>query len=74
MTTYVQTLYYHVLVTRHGVWIGNWIIEQLQIVSIGNYNAISNLHTLQSTIAHANSSQFVFTSRFQVTALNNVDF
>jgi hypothetical protein len=20
-----NTIYYHVLVTRHGVWIGNWI-------------------------------------------------
>jgi hypothetical protein len=39
-------------VTIDVVRIGNWIIERLQVVTTGNYNAIANSHTLQSTTAH----------------------
>jgi hypothetical protein len=35
------------------------------------YNAITDLHTLQITRAHAKSSQSAFTSHFLVTDLNN---
>jgi hypothetical protein len=40
-----------------------------QLLDTSNYNAITNLHTLQNTRAHAKSSQS-FTSRFLVTDLN----
>jgi hypothetical protein len=58
----------HVLgVTVEEVWIGNWIfVDRIQIVTTSNYGAITNLHTLQITRAHAKSSQSatVSTSRF----------
>jgi hypothetical protein len=44
-----------------------------QVVTTYNYNTIANLHTLQITGAHTQSSQSAFTSRFLVTDLNNAD-
>jgi hypothetical protein len=44
----------------------------IQLVTISNYNAITDQHTLQITIAHAKHRSFiVFPSRCLVTALNN---
>jgi hypothetical protein len=37
--------------------------DHLQIVTAGNYNAISNLHALQFTETQHKSAQFVFISR-----------
>jgi hypothetical protein len=50
------------LVTRHGVWIGNWIYKT-QIITTTNYSALTNSRTQLLTTAHTKSSQFVFTSR-----------
>jgi hypothetical protein len=49
-------------------------IDHLQIVTTSNYISIANLHTWQTTTAHAKSSQSAVTSRFPVTDLNNGDF
>jgi hypothetical protein len=43
------------------------------IVTTSNYGAITNLHTLQITTAHAKSSKSAFTGQFLVTDLNNGD-
>jgi hypothetical protein len=43
-----------------------------RLVTTSNYSANANLHTLQITRAHAESSQS-FTSHFLVTNLNNGD-
>jgi hypothetical protein len=48
-------------------------IDNLQIVTTSNYSAITNLHAIQITIAHAKFSQPAFTSRYLVTDLNNGD-
>jgi hypothetical protein len=55
------------LVTRHRVWIDNWIYWTLI-----NRSAIDNSHTLQITIARTKTSQLVFTSSCLVTDPNNV--
>jgi hypothetical protein len=55
-------------VTIDKIWIGNWIIEYLQIVAIINYSAIANSHTVQFTTAATKSFHCVFTSRCLVTA------
>jgi hypothetical protein len=60
--------------TRYGVWIGNWIYCTLITSNSSNYNATVNLHILQFTTAHANSSQFIFTSGCLVTYTNNALF
>jgi hypothetical protein len=44
-----------------------------QLETTSNYNAITNLHTLQITRAHAKLSQSAFTSRFLVMDLNKGD-
>jgi hypothetical protein len=44
-----------------------------RLVTTFNYSAITCIHTLQITRAHAKSSQFAVTSRFLVTNLNNGD-
>jgi hypothetical protein len=36
------------LTAGHGVWIGNWIYQTL--VTAGNYNSVTDLHTLQITV------------------------
>jgi hypothetical protein len=41
-------------------------IDHLQIVTISNYSAVANLHTVQFTTEHTKSSLFVFASRFLV--------
>jgi hypothetical protein len=51
----------------------NGFIDHLQMVTMSNYGAITNLHTSQITGAHAKSSQSTFTSHSQVTVLNNGD-
>jgi hypothetical protein len=51
----------------------NGFIDHLEIVTISNHSAITNLHTLQITRARAKTSQSAFTSRFQITDLNNGD-
>jgi hypothetical protein len=43
-------------VTVDGIWIGNWIIEHLQIVTTSNYSAIANSHTQKFTTARTKSS------------------
>jgi hypothetical protein len=58
------------LETGFGLVIG--FIDYLQIVTISNYKAIANLHTLQITRTHAKSSPSVFTTRFLVTDPNSV--
>jgi hypothetical protein len=47
---------------------------RLEVVTTNNYNTIANFYTLQIATAHANSFQPAFTSRFQVTDINNGDF
>jgi hypothetical protein len=54
-----------------GLEIG--FINNLQIVTTGNYNALANLHTLQITTAHAEPSQCASTSCLLVMGLNNGD-
>jgi hypothetical protein len=53
----------------------NAFIDHLytRLVSTSNYSAIDELHTLQITRAHANSSQSAFTSLFLVMDLSNRD-
>jgi hypothetical protein len=41
-------------------------IDHLHIVATSNHSTIANLHTLQTTRAHAKSSQSVFTGPFLV--------
>jgi hypothetical protein len=53
-----------------GFWIIGFI-DRLHIVTTNNCNTIANSHTLRITAA--NPSHFAFTSRFQVTDLNNGD-
>jgi hypothetical protein len=50
----------HVLVTRHGGWIGRWIYW----ATTNNYNNVTDLHTLQITVttAHIKSVCYVSTS------------
>jgi hypothetical protein len=59
-------------VVRDGVWIGNRIIEHLQLVSTSEDYALTGLHTSQITIGHTRSSQSVtfFTSRCLVVTSN----
>jgi hypothetical protein len=61
--------------TIDGVWIGNWNIELLQLVTASEDYALTVLHASQNTIGHIRSSQSVtvFTSRYLVVALT-VDF
>jgi hypothetical protein len=40
-----------VLVIRHGVWIGSWILWT-QLVTTSNLKSLIGLHTMQTTIAH----------------------
>jgi hypothetical protein len=47
-------------------------IDHLHIVTTNNYNALANSCARLLTTAHTKSSQFVFTSRFLITDLNNV--
>jgi hypothetical protein len=47
-------------------------IDHLHIVTLSNYSASANSHTLQFTTAHTKSPQFVFISRFLVMDSNNV--
>jgi hypothetical protein len=44
-----------------------------QLGTTSTYKAIADLHTLHSTRVHCKSSQYVFTSRFLITDLNNGD-
>jgi hypothetical protein len=44
-----------------------------QLLTTSNYNATTDLHTLQITVTEAHIKSSVFTSRFLVTALNNRD-
>jgi hypothetical protein len=55
----VHFLYYHVTVTRDGVWIGNWIYWTLTLITTNNYNSLTELHTPNITVttAHIKSSQ-----------------
>jgi hypothetical protein len=46
---------------------------QTRLGTTSTYNAIADLHTLQITREHTESSQTAFTSRFLVTDLNNGD-
>jgi hypothetical protein len=46
----------------NGVWIGNWIIEHLLIVTTSNYSAIANSRTLQFTTTRTKSSQSAVSS------------
>jgi hypothetical protein len=51
------------ILSRDGVTIDRgWIDEHLQIVTIRNYGAISNTHTLQFTTARIKSSQSAVSS------------
>jgi hypothetical protein len=54
----ISDTYCHALVTRHRFGLINGFVEILQLVITRNYNTVTNLHTLQFTVAHANSSQF----------------
>jgi hypothetical protein len=55
--------YCHVLLTRHVVWIGNWIYWRLISVTTNNYNAVVNLHTEQAATAHVKYVCYVFAGR-----------
>jgi hypothetical protein len=48
-------------------------IDLVQIITTSNYNAVTNLHTLQITTAHTKPSQSGFTSRFSVIDRNSGD-
>jgi hypothetical protein len=54
-------------VTTHidGVWIGDWIYDHFnkRLVTIFNYNKITNLHTLLIITEHAKSFQSPMSSR-----------
>jgi hypothetical protein len=72
MTMHPQ-IYCHMLVTRHGVFICNWI--KLQIVTTSNYDAIVNSRNRLLNTAHAVFSVcYIFTSRCLLTDLNNALF
>lgn len=43
-------------VTVYGVWICNFFMEHLQIVTAGNYNAIANSPSLQAIKIYTDSS------------------
>jgi hypothetical protein len=58
-------------VTKHGVWIGNWLYWLLKLVTTENYSVIANSHTLQFTIARTVVG-FIFTSRYLITDPNVV--
>jgi hypothetical protein len=56
-----------------GMGLINGSIEHVETVTISNYSAIANSHTLQFSTARIKSSQSaVFTSRYLVTASNVV--
>jgi hypothetical protein len=38
-------------------WIGDWIIDNLQVVTTNNYNTIANFHNLQIATAQAKPLQ-----------------
>jgi hypothetical protein len=47
-------------------------IDHIQVVTTGNRSAVANIHALQITRAHAESSESAFTSRFLVMDTDNV--
>jgi hypothetical protein len=56
--------------TETQVWIGNWIFNNLQFVTINNYYTLADLHNLQSL--HTNLLSLfplAFTIRFLATDL-----
>jgi hypothetical protein len=60
------------LVTRHGVWIDNWIYWTLE--TCNHNNQFMDLHTQHITAACTKSSQFaVFIRRCFITAPNAID-
>jgi hypothetical protein len=60
-TRYIQENGAKILVTRHGVGIGNWIWH-LQTVTTSNLSALANSCTLQFTTAHTVTSQAAVSS------------
>jgi hypothetical protein len=42
----------HVRVTVGRLWIGDWFIDHLQIITTSNCSTVTNSHTLQFTTAH----------------------
>jgi hypothetical protein len=42
----------HMLLTRHGVWISNWIYWT-QLVTTNSYKSLTNLYTLKITVTTA---------------------
>jgi hypothetical protein len=72
-----SVLYIYILslvwTTIDGVLIGDCIFDHSQIVTASNCNAIANVHTLETTTAHAKPFQSGFTSRFPVTHLSSGD-
>jgi hypothetical protein len=61
-------------VTRHGVWIRNWIYRTLRMVTVSNSSGLTDLYTLQIATPHAKSCQYIFNGRCLVTDPNNVLF
>jgi hypothetical protein len=58
---------------RRGFGLEIGFIDHLQVVTVNDNNTIANFHTLQTTIAHPQSFQTSFSSRFPVTDFNNGD-
>jgi hypothetical protein len=61
--------------TIDGIWIGDWIYDHLYTTYCYKYYVtVDNLHTLKTTIAHANISQSaVFSSRY-LEVTSNTEF
>jgi hypothetical protein len=57
--------------TGFGLVIGFIAHFNTLLVTTLDYNAIADLHTLQTTVVHAKSFQSAFTSRFLITDLNS---
>jgi hypothetical protein len=63
------------LMTRHGVWTGNWTYYTPETVTTTNYTAIAISHILQFTTARTKFSVCcILTSRCLVTAPNVIYF
>jgi hypothetical protein len=55
------------LVTRLGVWIGNWIYWVLTNSTTSNYSRFTSLHTLQQIVTTSNYSRFTNLHNLQFT-------